>query len=379
VTTASDSLGSVRAYLRRRGWVEEPPGPGGSWWHRPDHQPSGEAVIGVPARIVPGTTEWRSVVDHLATYEQRSFEEIAETIRSQFIDVTQLSIDSDFVTLTVPLSAGATLLASARMMLRSAAMAAVHPRADIVNFSPVTDGIANEARLAHTREGAYIVPLHMPLPPPQDDLARESLVGMETERVEYEPAERRVTRTLAQALGAVQQRIVEPAREPQLRDIPALVAAGVSRQFVGAIKSVLADQAVSEFNAVFQWAGAITPPGGVLARVELPEEAEPLLAMAEDLLKSSRRDPEEIVTGQIVEVRQLPGAPSGEIAIQTMRGRRMSEVRVQLSAHELDEAHEWMRQRRAVVVAGQLLRERGRPLRILEPSNMHPLDETFLF
>ena len=377
MTITDDSLDNVRAYLRRRGWIEEPPGPGGSWWHQSARQPSEEAVIGVPARIVPGTTEWRSVIEHLAAYEHRSFEEIAETIRGQFVDVTQLSIESDFITLSVPLSSGATLLTSVKAMLRAAAMAAVNPRADILNYSTVTDGIANEARLAHTREGSYIIPLLMPLPPPQDDPARAPLTGMET--VEYEPAERRVTRTFAQALAAVHQRIIEPAREPQARDIPPLVAAGVSRQFVVAVKSILADQAVSEFKANFQWAGAVTPPGGVPARVELSAEAERLLATAEGLLKSSRRDPGQIVTGPIVMVRQLPDAPSGEIAVQTMRGRRMSEVHVELSAQELDRAHEWMIQRRAVVVEGQLVRERGRPLRIPEPTDIHPVDENFLF
>jgi hypothetical protein len=375
VTITSDSLGSVQAYLRRRGWVEEPPGPGGSWWRRPDPQ---EAAIGVPNRIVPGTTEWRSVVESVAAYEHRSFEEIAETIRNQFIDVTQLGIASDYITLSVPLSAGATLLTSVRMMLRAAAMAANRPRADILNFSRGAESIANEARLAHTREGSYIIPLLMPLPPPQDDPARQPITGMETERVEYEPAERRVTRTLAQALAAVQQGIVEPAREPQARDITPLIAAGVSRQFVGAVKAILANQAVGEFKAAFQWAGAITPPGGVPPRVELPAEAEPLLETAERLLKSSRRDPGQIITGPIVMVRRLPDAASGEIAVQTMRGRRTSEVWVELPAQQVDNAHDWMRQRRAVVVEGQLVRERGH-LRIPEPTNIHPLDDAFLF
>src|SRR5574340_887986 len=141
-----DSLGSVQAYLRRRGWVEEPPGPGGSWWRRPDRQPSDEAAIGVPNRVVPGTVEWRSVIESLAAYEQRSFEEVAETIRDQFVDITQLSIASDFtVAGSIPLSAGASLLASARAMLRAAAVAAIRPRADIRHFSLVADSLASEA------------------------------------------------------------------------------------------------------------------------------------------------------------------------------------------------------------------------------------------
>lgn len=387
MTIASDSLVSVQAYLRRRGWVEEPPGRAGSWWHRPS-RPSPEETrigvpdrIGVPGRIIPGTVEWRSVIGSLADYERRSFEEIAETIRVQFVDVTEFGIAGDF-TMAGPilLSAGASFLSSARGMLRAAATAAVRPRADIGNFSTVANRIADRARLGYTREGSYVIPLLMPLPPPQDDSAHEPLEGMETERVAYEPAERRVTRTLAQSLAAVQQGIVQPAREPRARDMAALVSAGVTRQLVAAASSILAEPEVSEFRASFQWAGAITPPGGVPRRVELPKAAGPLLATAEKLLKSSpRRDPGQIVTGPIVMVRRLPDAPSGEIAIQTMRAGRMSEVRVHLSAQELDNALEWMRAGRAVVAEGQLVRVPGQLSRIPEPSRIHPLDETFLF
>jgi len=344
-------------------------------------QSAERTVIGVPDSVVPGTIEWRSVIERLASYEQRPFEDVAETIRDQFVDVTQLSIASDFMIAgSVPLSAGASLLASAKAMLRAAATAAVHPRGDIANVPPAADAIADRARLAHSREGSYVIPLLMPLTEPQDDSAREPLSGMDTQRVEYEPAERRVTRTLAQALAAVQQGIVEPAREPHAQDIVSLIAAGVSRQLVVAVRSILADRAVSDFEATFQWADAITPPGGVPERVELSAAAGPLLAMAEKLLKSApRRDPGQIVTGPIVVVQRLPDAPSGEMGIQTMRGGKVSQVRVQLSAQQFDKALEWMGQRRAVVAEGQLVRTRGQPSRIPEPTRVLPLDETFLF
>ncbi len=82
--------------------------------------------------------------------------------------------------------------------------------------------------------------------------------------------------------------------------------AGVTRQLVAAANSILAEPEVSEFRASFQWTGAIAPPGGVPTLVELPAAAGPLLARAERLLKSSRRDPGQIVTGPIVMVRHLP-------------------------------------------------------------------------
>jgi hypothetical protein len=385
MTIASDSLVSVQAYLRRRGWIEEPPGRAGSWWHRPSPRSPETHIgvpdrIGVPGRIIPGTVEWRSVIGSLADYEKRSFEEIAENVRDQFVDVTELCVASDFMIVrSIPLATGVDLLAAAKAMLRAAATAAVRPRADIAgSFSTVANRIANQSRLGHTREGSYVIPLLMPLTP-LDDSARPAFSGMETHRVEYEPEERRVTRTLAQALDAMQQRIVAPDREPGVQDIVPLVAAGVTRELVAAVRSILAQPEVSDFSASFQWAGAIAPPGGVPRRVELPASAERLLTSTERILKSSRKGAGEIITGLIVMIRHLPDAPTGEIGIQTMRSGRTSEILVQLPAEEIDNAHAWMAERRAVVAEGQLIHKRGRPLRMPEPGGVHPVDETVLF
>lgn len=386
MTVASDSLVSVQAYLRRRGWIEESPGPGGSWWHRPsERSPEDTHIgiagrIGVPGRITPGTVEWRSVIGSLADYEHRSFEEIAENVRDQFVDVTELGVASDFmIARSIPLATGIDLLASAKAMLRAVATAAVRPRADIAGrFSTVADRIADRSRLGHTREGSYVIPLLMPLTP-QDAPAPAPLSGMETERVEYEPEERSVTRTLAQALNAMQQRIVEPAREPDARDIVPLVGAGVTRELVVAVHSILSQPEVSDFRASFRWAGAIAAPGGVPSRVELPAAAERLLASTERLLKSSRRDEGEIITGLVVMIRHLPEAPTGDIAIQTMRSGKRSEVLVRVSVEDIDKAHAWMAESRAVTAQGLLVRDRGRPLRMPEPSGVHPVDETVLF
>ncbi len=374
MATAIDSLVSVQAYLRRRGWIEEPSGPVGSWWHRPSPE---KTYIGVPDLILPDTIEWRSVIERLADYEQRSFDEIAENVRDQYVDVAELSIDSDLmIARSIPLGTGTGLLASAKAIVRASANAAVRPRADIAgNFSTVANRIASRSRIGHSREGSYVIPLLMPLTP-RSDSARPPLSGMELHRVEYEPEERRVTRTLAQALNAMRQRVIERDREPDATDIVPLVAAGVTRDLVAAVNSILSQPEVSDFKASFRWAGAIPAPGGVPGHVDFPADAGRLLVSTERLLKSSRRNTDEIITGLIVMVRRLP---AGEIAIQTMRSGRTSEVLVSLSAENIDNALSWMADRRAVLAEGQLVRERGRPLRMHEPSVVRPVDETVLF
>jgi hypothetical protein len=383
MTEVRDQLPGVEAYLRRHGWASDPPGPAGAMWRQESSaEDTGQAsnVVAVPRQILPGTIEWRSVVERLAAFERIPVDQIETAIRFQFIDVTQLRVLNDIgVVGSVSLSAGASMITAGRVMVRAAATTAFGPKAHINgSFSKPADEIAKRVRLGHTREGSYVIPLLMPIPPQVSDLDDHPSLDIDTERVPYEPAERRVTRTLAQALQAVQRGIVQPAVAPKVRDVVPLIAAGVSRELVVAVDEVLADDNIGSFAASFGWAEAIAPPGGVPSRVEIPAEASGLLQATATLLKNPRRSPSQVITGPIVEVRHLPGDPFGEIAVQTVRRGRMNEIRVRLQGKELNQALEWMRSARAVLVEGVIVSYPGHPLRIEKASRLAPLDETIL-
>jgi len=96
------------------------------------------------------------------------------------------------------------------------------------------------------------------------------------------------------------------------------------------------------------------------------------------LLRTSRREPLEQITGPIVEVRHIASDPLGSVVLQTVRHGRPAEVRVRLTEGQLDPTYEWMRTARTIVVAGQVLRDPGKRLRIDQPAGIFPLDETFL-
>jgi hypothetical protein len=370
----------VRRYLRRNQWVEQGQGAFGSIWLR--ETLGGQAVtIAVPTAIRPDSVEWRSVIERLAVFEQRPISEVAFRLRNRLVDVTRLRAANDYVISgSIPLKAGVGLVGAAYKMYRASATTARRPRAHIAgNFSKLGDLIVEQARLGQTEEGSYILPILMPLteavPQEQDDLWRHEL-GVD--RVAPEPSERRVTRTLAQALTAIQTRIVQPARDPKASDMHDLIAAGASRELVMAINQVLDDPAVAMFEVAFDWAYGITEPAAVPAKVSVPSAASDLLTRAARLLSSSRRDPNQTVTGPIVEVRHVPGDLFGEVALQTMRQGRQVEIRVRLKSEQLDPTHEWMRTARTVVVDGPIQRVPGRPLRIDSPTNVYPLDESYL-
>ncbi|MFC4081787.1 hypothetical protein [Amycolatopsis samaneae] len=338
-------------------------------------------TIVVPASMQPGSIEWRSVVERLAAFERRSVDEVAGRIQHLLTDVTRLRAADDLVIRgSIPLAAGVGLVSAAHKMLRAIATTALRPRAHIAgNFSRLGDQIVERARLGHTEEGSYVLPVLVPLTEETSEgPAHFWTEEGEVTRVAPEPPERRVTRTLAQALTAVETRIVQPARDPRPSDMHDLIAAGVSREFVLAVREVLDDPSVTTFEARFGWASGLTSPAAVPDTVPVPATATDLLTRTARLLSTAKRDSRGTFTGPIVEVRHLPNDPYGEVALQTIRRGRQVEIRVRLTEQQLDPAHEWMRTARTIVVEGPILRTPGRPLRVDQPESIYPLDESYL-
>lgn len=339
-------------------------------------------AIAVPfGEIVPGEREWRGVIERLAEFERRSVAEVSTSVANQFVDVTYLRAANDFaISGSIPLAAGASLVTSAKEMLRSSATTAQRARAHIGgNFSKVGDDLIESARLGHTLEGSYILPVLMPLTDAEpDDPDVPPITGLDLERAKPESPERRIMRTFAEALTAVDKIIVEPARDPTSRVTADLVVAGVSREFVVALKRIVAEPAVAEFEAKFEWAPGAKSPSGIPRSVDIPNASSELLERTARLLKQTRKDATQVVTGPIVEVRHMPDDPYGEIAIQTIRGGRSTEVRVRLNLEDIDRCFEWMRSGKTVIAEGDIIRAPGRPLRIDQPGRFTSLESTFL-
>jgi hypothetical protein len=326
-------------------------------------------------------SEWAGIVQRLAAFERREPQAVATSIEYQLIDVTSLRASNDIVIRgSIPLEAGVGLVSSAWSMLRAAATTSIRTRAHIGgSYSKLADEVASQARLGHTREGSYIIPVLMPLPEPKSDSTDEPpIAGMEIERVAFEPQERRVMRTFAQALAAVNSVVIAPERTPTATQLQAAVVAGVSRELVSALHRVVTDESVSQFDASFAWAEGVGEPAGVPTTVSIPAAAAPRLADVTRLLRAARYTEVEIITGPIVEIRHVPNDPFGDISIQTMRRGRQAEVRVRIGEPQLTSAYDWARDGRPVLCEGTVTSLRGRPLRVEAPRRVQPLDEEYL-
>jgi hypothetical protein len=371
----------LRSFMLRNGWVEQPPGVAGALWRRASEASNQPDVIGVPDNARPGSTEWRGVIERLARAQGETSEEVGFRVDHEHIDVTDLRAANDtLITGSIPLASGAQLVLSAQKMLRASATTARGSKAQIGGgYLRDGDRVAAKARMGHTKAGSYIIPILMPIPTYDSEMPEEEpFEGMDAAVVRREPIERRTMRTFAQALTAVSRLIVQPGIQPTSALVPPLVAAGVSREFVMALRDIVEEHSVSKFDATFSWAGAVAPPRDVPEVIDIPRESGELLAEAAQQLKAKKREPNQTFTGPIVEWHHVPQEPQGWIGIQTMRAAREMTVRVYLSEADIYRAVDYMRDSQTVVIEGTPVGGRGKPVEIFEPSRFISLAETMI-
>lgn len=231
----------------------------------------------------------------------------------------------------------------------------------------------------HTVRGPFMIPVLVPLPrTTAPNTMHQVDDSLELFRAAPEPFERRVTRTLAQSLLAVQEVIVQPQKMPTMRDLHFAVERGLSREFCTALSKILEEPSIGEFKAQFEWAPALSAPETMPRTVEVPSGAREKIDHAAEILKEHRVEPRSIFSGGIVELRHVADDPWGHITIATVRRGRPCEIRVRLSYDHYQEALSWHSQHRVVIVEGTVREGPNRRLVVDKPLSCRPIDEALL-
>jgi hypothetical protein len=372
---AVSTVDDLTSYLTHHGWEIASAGSMGALWRRGAEE---GALVAVPSNITSRNDEWSGIVNRIAQAEKLKPSAVDTSIKHQYIDSTEFrAADDVYIEGSIPLEAGFSLFASARTMVRVCATTSRGAKARIGGgYSTRGDRIAETARFGHTLHGSYIIPVFMPLPRPTE--SSQTPLGFEkNQRTFYESEERRVTRTMAQSLAALKSLVVEPGKAPRKSVVADLVTAGVSREMVLAVHRVISDESVATFDASFSWAGSIPQPPNLPEHIVIPSESAELLEGAARQMKVSKRTDIETMTGLIVQLRD-EGDGLGDVVVQTVRRGRPCEITVRLGDRQLIEAHEWFKERRALVLDGPVVANPGRPLRVDAVKRLQPLDETFL-
>lgn len=347
-----DMTRSLVAYLTANGWRRsEKAGPQGGLWTHPKHK---KYAVPVPEPLSKDGPDWELVLDRLALVEESKPEEVERRIVGKLMDVANLRAAKDLVIEdTIPLSAGVSMVRDSWVMLRSCATTSLGAKPHIAgNYRRSADDLIDLVRMAHTRRGSFIIPIYMPVPPPEAQ--HEHIAGLET--APPEPSERRVMRTFAQSLSVVGS-LVQPESDPTPNDVQDLIHAGVSHEFAGGLTRILRNESVAEFTADFEWAALAGPPPSTPAHVTIPAAAASRIERVSKRLKSERPARGiEFLTGPIVGVQLNDDDTGGVVTIQTVRGARQCHVSVNVTRQRLDEALDWMKQRSTALVTGRVHR-----------------------
>ncbi|WP_413247831.1 hypothetical protein [Sinomonas flava] len=370
--------GDLSVLLKARGWSSQETNPGASnLWSL-----AGRAEMYLPPIVTRGSFLWSDLIERIAEAHEEKVDTIERAIDLVHFDVARFRVDAAPGSQTIPLETGAAVISSAFGMLRAAATAARQPRQSIgSNYSRLGDEIVHEARLAHTEVGSFVFPVMLKVNPPEA-LPETPLPGVEFESSHPESQERRVTRTLAQALTAFEKHVLQPAREPRMIDLTPVVIAGGTKEMLAQLHNMLSEPGVSWLETRFTWApiesAAAKSPNRVLIPAET--EARALVAQSVKLLSTPKSDPLRVITGPIIHISHVPGEATGEIAIQTPSptSARYGRVEVVVRQDQLSEIHHWMDQGTIVVVHGVVERRPGRPARLKDIAAPAPLDDTLI-
>ncbi|MFD9881517.1 hypothetical protein ACFWZT_08635 [Streptomyces alboflavus] len=362
-------------YLEAEGWSPRAPGPAGSMWFRNGGR------IGIPDMDGEDPVLVQGILERIARLEQKDSRFLTNYIRYYRTDVTLLQAASEGArSETIPLGAASTVINAARSILRASGTTAWSERSHINgNYAAQGDAVLERARMDHTIHGPFIIPVLVPLPRIQaPNEAQQSNDSLELFRAAPEPFERRVTRTLAQSLLAIQEVVIQPERMPTMRDLHLAVDRGVSREFCIALSKILGETSIGEFKAQFGWAPAVSAPETMPRTIEVPSSAREKIDHAAEILKRSRVEPRSIFSGSIVELRHVLEDPWGHVTIATVRHGRACEIRVRLTYEQYQEAVSWHSEHRAVIVEGTVREGPGRRLVVEKPISCRPIDEALL-
>lgn len=378
-----DAEANLADYLEFHGWSRSSEGSFGILWVA---GPEG-SELAVPRGIRPGTGMWDGTLDMIADLQESTRIAVDKSVRRFWMDVTDFRATSSVVRGDrIAAEAGSSLFSGAWKILRSSATTARGSKIAIAgNYSAPGDKAIEGAMFAQTEPGSYVLPLMVPIKRVLPDLSWEEnaqtalLTDDFFETTGEESEERRVTRTMAQAMTSVYRTIIEPSKEPTSQAINEAVMAGASREMVKALHDIVSEETVAGLDMTFSWAPKGGPISSSLNRVEIPKESAVLLKRAFEGMVPSKKQVRTALSGPILALFHPKGQDFGEATIEAAYRGRIRRITVHLrGASVLDDAHQWFRAHETLLVTGTV-RPTSEGLRIDAPEGLRPVGQTMLF
>jgi len=364
-------VAEIRTYLQRNGWQQAEASRVAQFWRHGDH----EVLVPVIETAPDFERRLEILAKDLAQVEDRSPASIRTEIGRQFVDLTEIRAMHGYGDDFIALEASQRIFDSTKRMVVAGAAATLRRTGYFGKRIPTkARAHARSVVVGHTYPGSYVIPIfsqaRLPNLPWQGD--NPHLV-MEVEAAAFD---RRVATTLAQALGVLQQLVVDRPSTPSNREINDGVGEGISYELCESIRSALVDPAVEQLEINFKWAPAVTAPRGVGQSVGFPVESRPVLEHIAAGLRQDRVNRQQLIYGVVVTLSSLSDEEGGRVIIHALIDGRRQTIRLELNPSQYEIAVA-CHKHTPVLVRGVLHQDAGRmatmDVEAFEPDPSLPL------
>lgn len=349
----------ISTYLAAKGWQQQ----SGSMrnadlWIRPDTPRSRDWRGTIDDLILPRAAEsldysrrLMEAIGVLCAIEGRPSAAVLRDILTSRADVVRLKRPSDSAEGSIPLSDGVLLVDSALEVMTAAACSAVTPRRVLPSRRPLNaEAYLRRVRLGQTEKSSYVITVISPVEP----LESEEPSLFEATDDTYP---RRVTKTLATGLAALEYGATEMRRSGDFRVFEDLVSQGVSANLCEAVSRLLRSPGPAEVLSInIDWALS-RPAPDVAGQVTFEPDLEPYLVEAANHFRETEPLESILVTGVVVRLQRRREELEGRITVSCVVDGDLRQLWVPLGLADYQNAVDAHREQRGVMFRANVSRE----------------------
>jgi len=360
----------VQLYLRSRGWkpIATTMQTEAVDWEFTGVDRSVEVTVPRNARWRDYARRVREVLAELSQLEGRSENAIAQDIQRASRDIIRMRAVVDNRTDgSIPLEDGSLLARSARSLMLAAACAAHEPRRA---YGPRKPAPATEylrgLSMGQTEVGSFVLTVLSPVPPA---FTQQTVLPFVDAAATPDHYNRRVTRTLSTALGAVTRATEASIATGDITPFDDAVAEGVSADLCESLGILHECATVSAVSISVGWAPARPEPSQLPTSHEFtPDAIEYIGAAGRSLRERSPVDDFEML-GIVIAIDRPSDAFAGVATVLTDVDGNPRKVRIAVFGEDWTKAHDAMKLGLLLSCRGELTRE-GKHYELRNPRSI---------
>lgn len=340
---------ALHSYLSAQGWVKvEPYGEKGDWYRYGDGT---EIIVPAKEEFVDYYNSVSQIIEAVAHVEARSELSVYRDISVAETDLIRIRAPEAEDDGSIGIEAGVLFYQQSRELLLAAACSASKPqRAYRAGKIKEAADYLSQVRMGQTERGSFILTFLSPVPP---SLTKGEQTELWPSIVE-DPFNRRVTRTLMNALVAVKEAVMLVNRGEMIDAFESRVEEGISANLCDAAAKLISHG--SGLDVELTWA-ATRPAPKKRAIVAFSKSDAATLEEAAKVLREREPRPDEQIFGFVTALSRDQQATEGRVTVKAQIDDKLSSVKVDFGPDLYSQAVAAHEDRRPISLTGDLQRE----------------------